>query len=531
MKRRNLFRRRSARRCGHCSSATGKLCRGHQARFEQLEPRHLLAGNPVILAQDPSDVSHDPVSMISLTLSEPVVGDDARDAVNYSLTHLGADRVLGGDDDLPIRILPGYIDGTTQIDIATVVDLSEWTEIDYGFPNGILGDWRLEDDGASVKQYVNGGMTFFVSDFDLLGSQFTGRIVVEQSGDDDFIGMVFGFQQNQETGLPDDYYLVSWKQTAAGGAEEGLKLAKVTGTGLSGNRPNLWDLESSDPHVEILVVGPAVGWQDQTEYDFQLDYQSDGSIELSISRTTDGQEIWSVNHTDPAPLGGGKVGFYNFSQPAVRYTNLSYLDPLADGYYQLVVHSGDPGLRDLEGNFLDGDGDGIGGDDYVNVFGVDTVAAAVSIDLQAGSDSGLSDEDNITNLTAPTFDVTVNKIGRIELDFDGDEIVDVSQFVAAPGTYALAASYSADDTYLAAVQFFPASGETTQDAIAVTIDTQGPELLPGQPTADAPWSQYDLAFDEPVDSGTFAASDVALGNPMGEPIPIDAVSGSGAEYT
>ncbi|MBN2473427.1 MAG: Ig-like domain-containing protein [Pirellulales bacterium] len=526
----NLLRLPSGRdRAGRCCRK-GTAVRRHAHAFETLESRYLLDGNPTVLAHDPDGLTHDPVSAITLELSEAVAGDDARDAASYELVHLGADRAVGGGDDLPIEILPKYLDGGTQIEITTFTDLSAWSEADYAFPPGIHGDWQVEPDGTSVTQTADGGTAFFLSDFDLIGGQFVGRMVVEEAaGDDDFVGMVFGLQQHPITGKPDSYYLLSWKQAEQGTAEAGLKLAKITDTGLLLNPPDLWNLESSDPHIEILATGPAVGWQESVEYDFLVDYRSDGTIELEVFQATDGQMVWALQQVDAAPLGGGKVGFYNFSQPGVRYTNMNYLDGLADGYYQLTARSGEPGLRDLEGNALDGDGDGTGGDDFVTVFGIDTYVPTIDLVLQPESDSAAAD--SVTNVASPTFDVTVNKIGRIEIDFDGDAVADQSQFVSAPGTYALTTSYPADATYTVTAHFVAASGDAADAVLDVTVDTAAPQLLPGPVEAEAAWSQYELTFDEPIDAATFGPEDVVFTDHAGSPVAIDAVTGSGTDYT
>ncbi|MHB9049421.1 MAG: CARDB domain-containing protein, partial [Pirellulales bacterium] len=374
MKRDDFSRARSKKCRRNHPCGKNKPRRTFAARFEVLEPRHLLAG-PAILGYDPHGLVDNPVSRIVLDLSGPVVGNDARDAANYSLTYLGADRALGGGDDRSVRIVPRYLDGANSIELAAAADLSRWTEVDYGFPAGVLGNWQLLHGGTAVKQLDNGGTTFFVSDFDLVNSQFLGRLRVDDpAADDDFVGFVFGFRQNPDTGLPESYYLVSWKQTAQGEAEAGVKLARVTGTGLSGNRPDLWNLEATDPHIQILASDPAAGWQAGMDYDFQIGYQADGTIDLSIRRATDGQAVWNVHDTDPAPLGPGKVGFYNFSQPGVSYTDLNYTGSLPDGYYQVTARSGSPGLRDADGNALDGNNDGTAGGDFVAVFAVDTTA-------------------------------------------------------------------------------------------------------------------------------------------------------------
>ena len=51
--------------------------------------------------------------------------------------------------------------------------------------------------------------------------------------------------------------------------------------------------------------------------------------------------------------------------------------PLPDGVYRLTAKSGDPGLRALDARYLDGDGNGVGGDDFVATFVVDTVSPLV----------------------------------------------------------------------------------------------------------------------------------------------------------
>ncbi|MBN2021930.1 MAG: Ig-like domain-containing protein [Pirellulales bacterium] len=523
---RHLPHRSRRRGCAACRSV-----RRAAPWLEALEPRHLLSGNPTITAIDPAGLATEPTASVLLNLSEPVLGAEARDAARYELVHLGVDRLPGGGDDLAVRVLPRYADGTTRIELSTVDDLSDWAETDYGFPRGIYGDWQLEEGGASVVQQINGGSTFFLGPDDVIGNRFTSRITVVDAGDDDYVGVVFGAQLHPETGLPDDFYLLAWKQAAQGAAHAGLTLAKVTATGTIGNRADLWTLDPADPHVEILAAGPAVGWQAQTDYDFQVDYQSNGTIDVLVTRSVDGAVVWDAGVVDASPLGDGRIGFYNYSQPGVRYTNLGPTGGLVDGYYQLTVRSGESGLHDLEGNPLDGDGDGTGGDDFVATFGLDTYAPAVSLALAAASDSGASPTDGITNVASPTFEVTVNKIGRIALDFDGDGTTDASQIVPGPGTYVLVGSYSADDAYTAVVVFEPASGDTVQDSMRVTLDRQAPSLLPGPSEAEAPWTQYTFTFDEPLDAATFTLADVALAELPGDPIAIASLSGEADQYT
>jgi len=589
-----------------------------------LDSRTIEIGQPVqILGHDPSGHTSASVSSVTLMLSDPVSGEDARDAATYELLDLGFDRAPGGGDDRAIAIAPTYSDGTTQIDLLLVgdstVDLFNWTERDYS--DGTAGDWQIEGGGTSVKQYINGYPTFFVSDFDFIDRQFTGRIKVETTGDDDYIGLVFGFQEDPATENPDDYYYLSWKQNhqsaAAGVGEEGLKILKVTDTaGLAQDDMHnlLWEGENG-PHIEVLGsnLGNGKGWADNAEYDFSVRYQSNGTIDVTVRRTSDGALFWETSLTDPAPLGTGKVGFLNHSQEAVRYSGLQQAEFLEEGAYQLTARSGDPGLRDPGGVPLDGNGDGVGGDDFVatlvvdqtpptvtdvtigsdalnvtyfDVGGIDpgtvedpanytlvasggdgtfddgndvpiaiagaafapgaggsgqatltfdsplvdqryrltidgtssvqdlagnklaggdyvgeldlvTTPATVTVILQAGSDSGVAGDD-ITNVTEPVFDVTVNKPGVIEVDFDGDGTADQSQTVAAAGTSAFTANPFSDGVRTVTATFTPAAGEAVQGILDVTIDTEGPVLIGGAAQETAPLYSRTLTFNEPL---------------------------------
>ncbi len=496
-------------------------------RLETLEARHLLDGSPFVTAYEPTGTVHETVSNIRLTLSDPVLDAGARDAANYELLHLGADRLVGGGDDQAFRVLPQYVTGATEIGLSSAVDLSRWSEVDYSFPGGLFGEWRV--DGDSVVQDINGAMSFFVSDFDLVNSRFEGRLqVVDAAGDDDIIGFVFGFRQHAETQLPDQYYLVSWKQTSQGGAEAGLKLAKITGTGGSLQRPDLWNLESSDPFIDVLAVGPSTGWQDGVAYDFAVDYASDGQIAITIRHADGGEVVWSREFDDPAPLGPGRVGFYNYSQANVRYQPLSSGDALPDGYYQLTVNAGANGLQGLDGSPLDGDGDGNGGDDFVGAFAIETGFPQVSMQLAPASDTGIAG-DNLTRLRDVTYDVTVNKIGRVDIDFNGDQIPDESRFVPTPRTFQVTRRFDSDGLFFITATFTPASGSVTQALVGVTVDTLPPRLLPGEVEVAAAWSEYKLSFEKPV-IGASLSGNVALFDTAGAPIELTIVEIDEYEY-
>lgn len=505
---------------------------GRMPRLEGLEPRHMLAGSPAVLTFEPVGVVTQPTAEMRLQLSDAVVGDGARLASSYELLHLGADRLVGGNDDQAMSILPVYIDGGTQISLLSPASLNNWQEFDYAFPAGIHGDWQLSGGGTSVAQTVDGGMTFFVSDNDFVGGRFSARIKVDGAAtDDDFVGVVFGLRTNPETQLPDQYYLLSWKRTSQAGAEAGLKLAKITGTGQLGQRPDLWDLDDADPHISLLREGPETGWTAGVDYDVHIDYAPSGAIRAQVVEAFTGQVIWDATVQDASPLGAGKVGFYNFGQAATRYDSLSFLSSLPDGYYQLTARSSDEALRGLDGSLLDGNNNGVGGDDFLGTFGIDTAPATISVDLRSTSDTGKSNNDNITRLMSLTFDVTVSEIGRINIDYDGNNTVDATQFAATPGTYSFTRNYAAAGAYSVVASFQAASGETPQATLPIVIDTRGPTLVTPLQQVTSPWSSIAIEFNEPVDAATFGVDDVQFTSSNGSVIPLLAISRVDASYT
>ncbi|HOX38491.1 MAG TPA: FG-GAP-like repeat-containing protein [Candidatus Brocadiia bacterium] len=161
---------------------------------------------------------------------------------------------------------------------------------------------------------------------------------------------------------------------------------------------------------EALDVATA---QDSANYDL-IASGGDGTFgdgnEISLN-----SRIQSIVYAD----GGG----------AKPFTVTLTLNPvLGDESYQLTI-DGHSSVKDLAGNLLKG------GSDEVRAFMVDTIAPVVTIDLQAESDSGASNADNITNDNTPTFNITVSEAGTIRIDYDGDGIVDRTVAVGSAGTY------------------------------------------------------------------------------------------------
>src|SRR5690606_9019662 len=109
-------------------------------------------------------------------------------------------------------------------------------------------------------------------------------------------------------------------------------------------------------------------------------------------------------------------------------------------------------------------------------------------DLQPGSDSGLSDSDDITNVTAPLFDIATGEPSSTVLSLlrDGEEVAsgpvnDLSTTTALgdPGPLA-------DGVYAYAARQVDLAGNVSEvgPALEVTVDTVAP-ARPGPPDLEA----------------------------------------------
>ena len=195
------------------------------------------------------------------------------------------------------------------------VDLSSWTAEGPG-------SWNRAADNNSVVQTLNDNPTVFHNGTESQGVALSGTIEVQTTGDDDFVGFVLGYDAGDLTDPNADYLLIDWKQFDQGGffggvATQGLAISRVTG--VLGNDSGAWLHDPANNVTEIAratTLG-SLGWADNTEYDFDLVFTSsnvqvfvDDVLELDISGS----------------FANGGFGFYNYSQPSVRYAGLTTRD-------------------------------------------------------------------------------------------------------------------------------------------------------------------------------------------------------------
>jgi hypothetical protein len=186
------------------------------------------------------------------------------------------------------------------------------------------GNWVVAPDGSSVLQTINGNPTFFVSPGNQFNTTLRGKISVQTTGDDDYIGFVFGFNGPAANGTDMDFLLFDWKQTNQGAASEGFGLARVQGNvPTAQSDPVFWNrVDNPAFGYDNLATrfGPNEGWQDNVEYDFTMLYQQNRiKIDIAGGAFGGGQTIFDL----AGVFNDGRFGFYNYSQASVRYAGLT----------------------------------------------------------------------------------------------------------------------------------------------------------------------------------------------------------------
>lgn len=214
---------------------------------------------------------------------------------------------------MPLAFLIALIPAMSH---AAPIDLSSWEE--NGFKGNLnAGNWVVQPGNDSVLQTVNGDPTvFFEAGTNAQGTTLSGKIAVETTGDDDFIGFVLGYQDGELNSTNADFWLIDWKQGNQSPAIDGLALSHVTGDIANGpgSFSSFWDHTSTVNEVQRATNLGSTGWNDNQTYTFDLLFTS---TEIQV-KVDDVLELsYTGNFTD------GAFGFYNFSQNPVRYEGIT----------------------------------------------------------------------------------------------------------------------------------------------------------------------------------------------------------------
>lgn len=204
-------------------------------------------------------------------------------------------------------------------------------------------NWVILSGGSEIVQTLNSDPGLAVGYHAFGGVDFEGTMFVDTEIDDDYIGLVFSYQDNRR------FYSVMWKKNEQtywkptpfrAVAESGIQLkliASKTGPGKN-LRNSLWHTGNTTDQVELLWKDSRnMGWRERVAYRWSLIHRPKiGLIRLKIFNgerlVTDSKNIFD------STLRGGRLGVFCFSQEAVIWSDLIYRcnDALPSSiYYEL----------------------------------------------------------------------------------------------------------------------------------------------------------------------------------------------------
>ena len=260
---------------------------------------------------------------------------------------------------------------------------------------GSSASWTFAADNSWTTQTVNtNAPTIGLFGVDAMRGTYALELEVETTADDDFIGIVFGFNDGDTSNLNADYLLLDWKQqTQTVGASTGLVgLALSHVQGIPDGFDDFWPHRCPAPGttcVKELARAASLAsaaWTDNFGHIFHVTYRADRLLVM-----VDGFVQFDVSPSDfPGEFAGnvfpaGEIGFYSFSQASSTTRNIGTIGPsvlnkttVSDGDVYVTTGSGTTTV-DIVDFFSDAD-DSLNG----NMILVTGVTGAATTDDPAG---------------------------------------------------------------------------------------------------------------------------------------------------
>ena len=224
----------------------------------------------------------------------------------------------------------------------TPVDLSTWSQRSVSGGSA----WVVSSGNTEVRHDNNAFVSFFVNPDPKQDFTLRGTFEVQSTNDDDYIGLVFGYETPDSSSAANDYdfLLFDWRQSSqsfrGGQASEGFRLLDVdcsydtsrdnttnSGTVGSCDFGTFFTTQTgSAAGYDVLATnfGSTLGWADNVEYEYELRYSAD-SVKVTITGGTgvfqNGLAAIEVSAADVGltRFPDGLYGFYNNSQQSAVY--------------------------------------------------------------------------------------------------------------------------------------------------------------------------------------------------------------------
>ena len=205
----------------------------------------------------------------------------------------------------------------------SILDLSTWSIVQYDVFTQPDAVWVFSDSNTAAIQTVNADASILLSPFILSNDQIQGSWQVNTNEDDDFIGFVFGYQDDRH------FYLFDWKEYLQTNTTWGFSLEGMSVKLIHADTPltqlDLGPTISLDTNRVQLLYHNSISWEHDTNYEFTLEFRPG---RFTINVTQGGIALDTIVIND-ATYTSGQFGFYNFSQSQVRYAGFTrgFLSP------------------------------------------------------------------------------------------------------------------------------------------------------------------------------------------------------------
>ncbi|XP_046839264.1 cartilage oligomeric matrix protein-like isoform X2 [Xenia sp. Carnegie-2017] len=189
--------------------------------------------------------------------------------------------------------------------------------------------WKVLDHGKEISQIENSDPGMAIGKQSFRGVDYYGTIYVDTNVDNDYFGIIFGYQSSSK------FYAVMWKKLgqiywdkepfeAIGRTGLSIKVVNSnTGPGPE-LRNALWNTDSTENQVRTLWHDTReLGWTEKTAYHWQLRYRPNtGYIRLKIF---DGKKmVIDTGVLHDKTYSGGRIGVMSFSQEKVSWSKIFY---------------------------------------------------------------------------------------------------------------------------------------------------------------------------------------------------------------
>ncbi len=256
----------------------------------------------------------------------------ADDSQFFSSDDLTVTVNFGGNNQPPHIISQPVTQFTLDPSLATpqIQDLSTWQVINYSPIEESQGPshWVLDSTNTIATQTLNADPSILLSNITLSNDTMDGTWAVNTNSDDDYIGFVFGFQDNQH------FYLFDWKKAdqndALGFAERGMSVKVVNAPTPLGGR-DFWPSGGNAGRVQTIFHN-TIPWVSFTNYHFTLTFRA-GQFNITVLQ---GSTVLASITLQDSTYTSGKFGFYNYSQDTVVYSGFART-PLQQYTYNVVA--------------------------------------------------------------------------------------------------------------------------------------------------------------------------------------------------